>query len=1308
MNVNKKVRIAHIGNLTEIQDETKGQCDEEVYDVIKNTLDNVNKSEKTILSYRQLQEFTSQKKQRNINNVRKRNICSASSSLIDQNAKLCTYKRAKKNLPEKTFPLMKKCQKNWKFLKKNRCIPKPHAHVGIISRPSPKPELNSKNFTSEPNVSKKNCGSSHLSDLKRSEVFKENNCITDTNCKNSKLYLSSINSINNEGSSFLKNAVKEHQILSNSDPDYDSDYEKFVQKHKPVKRKIDFSSKSKKISTVQNVKKRKSKHKSCKNKLQKNISKITSKLLSDYTDDSSEAEMQISYRRKKIVKKNIKKNIKHTQDFSTKSKKNIQPKNNDESCNGLKYTYDTPVHYDSSEFEDNMIADLSNEGNVIDKGKRSLYGSNSDLTNVHLSETNNILPNSLSGLRNLNTQLSEVEKLMLKCRLVKCYVLVKRDLVLDQKAVLLCNNNSVLKRVVPSTCETEEDDCIILEENINVKYIFQKSGVEGFPNESRFNSNVSVSQELSDDKVEPIVSKTLLSEQNQYMYHQKSSSNLTQIQQSEGIGFVSKTQVADFGNTLLNDKENPLSEILVKDLNEMQSSDSKNINSVETEDCVIICENICTSHKEDFSRFRDTTNSLELFNTSNMHFNSPDKTEAISFASNLKTNQVTLNEKGSDDSSNFNVQILSVESLDKSKASEIADLSNDGEVKSIKAKVPDKKIPLCNTQSDDSDNEIICLDSSSSPVKSANENIGTVSEKVTEVHMSKNKNYDQQMIQCIGDVCNEISGSFSSLSGDKSIHKTDSPVKTSRHESDELQKSEKQCNQLLERNLKTNLNKKEEISKVSNELSDIKNDNAKILELLSHIDFDCIKKVLNTAPNIEVDQTEKENNILVKTGTQGRSNTELNKKTDSFSMRDQKELSIHSGFENQQAIDGNVIANCVNIAGDINVGIDGLKVNPENSREKNFTLLKENETTFLARSKSKNMEDDSSVSKLSRNIENENSKSMGSSSLQSNFYPDDECEIILHKSTIRTSSNISTNSSHNHIQLKESNPLINKSHKILETSKSLETINISSPNDVSVPQASSSNNSIESKIFSSEIVVKKRFKFKQENLAQSKNMELLNKNAEIDKICILDELDLIAIKSITNLDEHKRTTIMPLLDLYKSEFKKYKEIKCTEKNVSTGLKMLEEKQAKKLMHISSSIKNLVKHDSCFDKVFNKCENFQTDLKFCLKDEEKDLKEIPSSINKTKLSNWENKSCGSDNKIKIFHPSVVESAAEVVRSQSSGPSSEQEVYNHLINSMCAECGKQALAACLGCAKVYYCSENCGIAHWNKGHYASCRR
>ncbi|GFV77231.1 MYND-type domain-containing protein [Trichonephila clavipes] len=1238
-NLNKRVRIAHIGNLSEVPGETKEQHDE-VYDVIRKTVDNVNKTEKKILSYQQLQEFKSKEKSISQHN-RKTNNCS---SILINRKKQHTSKQPKPFLPEKIFPLMKECQKSWKFLKKNRCIPKPRAHVNVtstplqkprdnvISGPSPKPRShvgatpspslkpaqNVKAFTSEPN-SNKYCNNRQLPNLKVTEQsFKENNI---------------------EEFEHSKEQIEfEEQTLSNSDHDYDSEYEKFVQKHKPVKRKAKFSSKSNKSSRIQKVKSKQ--RKNCKSNVDEKISKITSRPLSD-TDDCSETEMKIS--NENNLRNKHTKSTKPEQDFTKKSKKNIVQ--NNESYYELKHTFNASAHCDTSDFSEyeDMIADSSSDENLNDS-------------------------------RN-NTKHSETENLILKCK-IPCYVLMKRDPILDLKAIFLHNDShSVMNQLIPNTCMTDEDDCIIIEEG--VKSVLQNSEALEFPSTSRCNA----SEKLSSAKLESMLPNASSCEQNQYASTGELNFNQdTQIQQASKISFSSKTTASSYSCSLPNDTDNSFPKILSKDLNGMQYSVDKNVNSSETEDCIIICENTdYNSGQKEPSRTNDSENSL---GTSVQHLNVPNR-KMISIASNPRTHQMILDKNIEE--STLSLKILSVETLDKTKASEIIDLSDENEeikfesvCTNINAEVDnikkDKVISQCITHSEDSDIEIICLDS---PLSAQN-----VSEKV---QVTENK-YNLHM--------NEIVKEFGSETPDK----TDSHVKTNIYCSDELPKSGGKDNELLE----TNRNKKE-ISKASDKVSDVKSNNTKIFELLSSIDFDCIKKVLNSTPTIDMNKMENVTDSSIEISKPCESHVKSNKSIDSYSMRSPKKVLINSNFiKDQLTTNENVSANCVKI--------DSLSEYPEQSLKKDFTLPKENQIKCSIRNES-NKESSSSVPEISKNIEKEGSNLKDAINLQSNLYSDDECQIILHKSSTGTSRE---NSFNKHIQLKEDNVtcLINKSRKIPVDCKSSEATIISTQNaSVNVSQASSFNKVVEQKISSYEVSKKHSEipKLKHESFLLPENTKLQNK---IEKDNVLDELDLIATKSIFNIDENKRPTIMPLLNLYKSEYKKYKVIKCTEKNVSAGLKLLEENQAKKLKHISSSIKNLVKHDSCFEKVFNKCENFQIDSKFDLKNEKKDLREkIPSFMSETNLSISEdikNENCGSDESIKIFHPSVVESAAEVVRTKSSGSSKDLEVYNHLINSICAECGKQALAACSGCAKVYYCSENCGIANWKKGHNSTCGR
>lgn len=115
----KKKRVAHMGGKMSKSsfDEPKLPPDDYVYNIMKDMDSN------NVVSYRQSQEIVSRKRQDE--GERQINSFTRDSSY---------NKQAKKVLPQKSFPLMKKCQTSLKYLKKNRCIPKPIGKAKIPRR----------------------------------------------------------------------------------------------------------------------------------------------------------------------------------------------------------------------------------------------------------------------------------------------------------------------------------------------------------------------------------------------------------------------------------------------------------------------------------------------------------------------------------------------------------------------------------------------------------------------------------------------------------------------------------------------------------------------------------------------------------------------------------------------------------------------------------------------------------------------------------------------------------------------------------------------------------------------------------------------------------------------------------------------------------------------------------------------------------------------------------------------------------------------------------------------------------------------
>ncbi|KFM69521.1 hypothetical protein X975_17438, partial [Stegodyphus mimosarum] len=243
-----------------------------------------------------------------------------------------------------------------------------------------------------------------------------------------------------------------------------------------------------------------------------------------------------------------------------------------------------------------------------------------------------------------------------------------------------------------------------------------------------------------------------------------------------------------------------------------------------------------------------------------------------------------------------------------------------------------------------------------------------------------------------------------------------------------------------------------------------------------------------------------------------------------------------------------------------------------------------------------------------------------------------------------------------------------------------------------------------------------------------------------------DELDVIATKNVKDLSNINSHFTLSLLDLYKKEYKRYKEIKCTEENIVSGLKLLEEKQAEKLKHIKCSIEKLATNDPCFLKAQESVLHFREipikvehDYTY---DNQKTLSNSNEAVcdkgyadiqlNDTLLEHIQNLPtaamcstplCENESPVSKPYPySSIPSSdtyassseykfqptnADDNSSDADFQKMKKQVVDLLLNCKCAVCPKQALVACQGCVSVFYCSERCGEIFWEREHSLKCQ-
>ncbi|XP_055931323.1 uncharacterized protein LOC129961782 [Argiope bruennichi] len=1182
-NRNKKKRIAHIGNMANALVTTNLHCDDELAqadcDLVYNIMQSMEKSQNAV-SYQQLQENRSKDKEISRTNdskmkSRKRNNKSPRSS-----------KQLKKNIPEKSFPLMAKCQKSMKYLKKNRCIPKPRAHVGSLQGLLPIPTSNFKSNYNNNSISNNTVNFKDRT-MNIKQCSKKSGCSSDLNAKQKKKIPHSPDKSCGEDTFQTESFEKETKGIG--DTDSDNEFEKFLQKHHPEKYSASYNNSGTRIArrnikNTNKTKKKRNKRLKCDTK----ISKVTSKKLSDF-EESAESERE-------CIENNHKAENSCSRQFLPKKfRRIIEHTNSDDSASDTYLNDSGILNYDSSSSarDENLLNKSTDKETVRDAINLDNSGRLSVLPSV---------PNS-NALFELKNALSCNE---LKFKLKPCSVLLKRDPALDKKAASLQNGNSSLTNMVPFCNLYDDDDCCIISETSTNDFISQesqnirqsveqrnpsqrKSAVlsessisEAFPELDGTQDKSMCTGKLKDSSSCELRTQT---DTSSLISNSKSAKNLFEFKSIEKQGNEKVSRSVDTTKKSALDTTKDESSIV----NKVTTYSNENINSIECEEKGATSIKSLTRHTSDLSK---------------------DETRVS-----LNSNRPTSTEKEI-----FNVQILSVKSLNES---DVVILSDDDEEKDSKT-IPSINVTNENV-AEDSDIEIICLDSVIDKKKSVNENAKEVLKN--EIHNKVDTSLKENSS------CSSVQPMVLDEEDCIILDVVDLPIeKHAVKNADKMQQSS-QMNVISDHIIKI---EKENSNKGEETISDKKVDTGNtILKILDTIDFNCIKKVLNETTITDTQKVENSESISAiaeDTLCDVNQTSKEDGTVDSFPKKRKQSQNDTSFPSKPTLIDVNVTP-----VGNSEVNIRSVETSPVNTQEHNF-VKNSNVPHKIIKNDSENMQD----------------------SPKSNISSSRDCD---------------------------------KSSTFLNSST-----------DLVVPKLSI----CEKEIIASDYKTKQDVTFH-----AGKNQQMLPVYPKMESYeSPFDELDIIAAKSIQNLGEHETKTVLPLLDLYRAEYKKFMEIKCTEQNVSAGLKLLEEQQAKKLMVISSSIKNLVKNDGCFHKVNNEFRNNQTEHKsfakisHVKKDESLDEKKPLESIKP--LSNGNYCDIEKDDKVRIFHPSIVEKASEVIKSKTVGPSSSREVYNHLINCVCAECGKHAAFACLGCAKIYYCSEKCGMSSWSKGHYATCRK
>ncbi|CAL1290432.1 unnamed protein product [Larinioides sclopetarius] len=1088
---NKKRRIARIGTISGDKETTKLHSEDGLMqddcNLVYNIMQSMNNSH--VMSYQQLQEFRSKEK-----STRSKNSDQNSSN--KQSSKVFNSKQMKKYVPEKSFPLMQKCQKSMKYLKKNRCIPKPRAHVGSIPRPNPISSLQPNNICNNPTIT------DNAVNLKDSSMKnKQSSCPSEKNNKLKKTKAS--HSVDNpyDINVLQKSFDKKPNLTSDVDiSDSDNEFERFLQKHnsgKSIRRKSN-KSKRKKNKKLISAKK---------------LVKVTSKTL-----PASESEVECN-----TLTENKSINV---DEFSSKRfQRIIEYENNDDSATDTHVNDTGTLNYDSSSSseDENMINKSLNKENSVD------FNESIRLETIP-AEQSSILSSTFSS----EHKDSCCDALKLKCK-IPCYVVIIRDPLLDKKAALLRAGNSVMFSTLPaSNPYDEDDDCIIIEASTN-----------NFANKKTENSALSVESRNSNRGELSIISNSpRVSE----------ASNMNNVLNQELISSSNRLKLhtetnEKFGEILFSDKNMPLEvHIDEKEFTRSVAPPRKSLRDKEGDEYFTLNKAASDSYKN-VNSVRCEDESTSVVDPLPQH------------ASDISNETVSLSCDSATEKEMFKVQILSVESLN-----DIV-LSDDNEEKDTDS------VPAINkskeSADEDSDVEIICLDSCVNKQKCVNENVLN-SETRNEVKVSMKE--DSSSPSALTSV--SIEDDCVILDDLGIPNKNTCPSKNVGKEQQSFQADDAVNNEIT--------NSKKDGKTANNELESVKEE---VLKTLETIDFNLINK-LKTVP---IDTREED--IPAKVENSSHDNIETSDRT-LCSYPEKLEQTQNDACLSQKQTSINTSITPVGPF-EVNIKISSLNATPVEIREKRLNLV-QNSNTLHTKS-------------CSENVSN----------------------LIRQNSISSTSEN----------------------HKSF-------TINV---------------NSCAAKSFVSEKEVTSSCKTESNALIHSrKNKQLLPVCTKVEcHESPSDELDIIAAKSIQSLDEKEKESIVPLLELYRAEYKRFMEIKCTEQNVTAGLKLLEEKQAKKLLAISSSIKNIVKNDECFHKINNEFKS-KTFIKSDTVEKNESLDEIKKPlefVSRPSINSYPD--IEKDDKVRIFNKSVVERASEVLKSD--GPSSSQE-----------------------------------MSYWSKGHFATCKR
>lgn len=464
----KKKRISRMGGKL-----SKSNVDEPRLppdDIVSNIMKDMDSNH--VVSYKQSQEVVSKK--------RRKNEGERTSTTQD-----CNNKCARKNLLNKSFPLMKKCKTSIKHLEKNRCVPKPRAHVGTVAKPQVKPvpyaaQNLPKSKVSKPKIELSQAYAKVLKATNlKAKVSESKNYKKSASCtgKNTDSHLSSTDDDEEESKSYKKsesiaeqNTVGSH--LSDTDND-DGPYENFMIIHGkksisildlPISQNSkDDDSTDSDAPLIIHRKKRRTKLKQKKKPRQSfsdenssPVTKITSIPLCDSPESQSEDTCEV---KKQVFKKASESYNRQTSSDPPSDLDTYNNSSSDEDLSVPSATLNNKIEVGSTGIKNVSVVspgfNLKLLNNETDTDHRLHHDMSSIPACLNSIESETMNDTVLSEANSLPSCYSKLTKIAPKSK--PCCVRLQRDLILDKKALTLS-----------SIANSSEDDCVITIEDTDI------------------------------------------------------------------------------------------------------------------------------------------------------------------------------------------------------------------------------------------------------------------------------------------------------------------------------------------------------------------------------------------------------------------------------------------------------------------------------------------------------------------------------------------------------------------------------------------------------------------------------------------------------------------------------------------------------------------------------------------------------------------------------------------------------------------------------------------------------------------------